>query len=185
MRLKEISSSLKKYFMLRRMTRKMFFSLLLIYSISIIALTKQTIDFYWGKGCCLETLSERAASFNDYGSFFIRYANLDFYFPISLIGMLLMTLFLVQIVFVACFPFSYSLKKTNSSLQISLEIKDDVLRYYKEFLLFQLLFSCLMVFNLLYIEIFIIKDVCLLCSISQLAIIITTILVFVWSPFTE
>lgn len=171
------------FFKPKRMSRRMSLVLLLIFVLSIITLLKQTIDFYWSRSCCLDAISKSSMTFDDYGSFFIRYSNLNFHFPISLLGIVLLTFLLFQIQLIANFPSHYSIHVDNPIINLSLNIKEESIHFFKNLLIFELFLSCLMVFNLLYIEFFLLRGLCLLCIVSQISIVLITILILIWSPF--
>lgn len=155
-----ISTNFKKILSLKNISKIRFFSIFILSVISAIILTYQTIDYIIGISCCGENSPEIVKAFREYGTFLGV--------PISMFGILqmILTISLLIIISMTLFPKRYL-----------------VLLYY--FLLSELLISCILVVNLVYIELVVIKSFCLPCSFSQITIFSSTLLVYFWNPFID
>ena len=148
------------------------FSFILISSIiSIITLIYQTYEYLQDSCGCGENVPEIIAAFKEYSSILG--------IPISFIGFSSMTIVLVQIVMLSYIPNPMYVHFKQEKILI---INDKRIKNWYFLLLIQLGLMCLAVVNLIFIELVIIKSVCVFCTISQGVILLNTFLIYNWTP---
>ncbi len=100
--------------------------------------------------------------------------------PISLLGLTIMLIILIQIMVlsVISFPLIFPISRTKNFIVTD---KLGVVLYY--LIMFQLFTLMSAVLYLLYLEFFVLEFICIVCTVSQLIIILNTVLVGTWSPF--
>ncbi len=143
--------------------------------ISISTLTYQLLDFIVGGCGCVTTSLIKSLEFRQYD--YILFLGIKI--PFALIGFILMNAILIQTLLIGIFPKSMKVK-LSKSYQIYLNEK--IVTYLHRFLVIQSLIAFLSLFYLLYVELFILQYICLLCTISQIVIVLNTILIITWKP---
>jgi uncharacterized membrane protein len=143
--------------------------------ISICALTYQLLD-YIGGGCgCATTSLVKSLEFRQYE--YIIFMGIEI--PFALIGFILMNAILIQTLFIGIFPNSMKIKVFETH---QIHMTERTVTNLHRFLTIQTLLAFISLFYLLYIELFILQFICLLCTISQIVIVLNTILIITWNP---
>ncbi|MHA1966823.1 MAG: hypothetical protein ACW964_03360 [Candidatus Hodarchaeales archaeon] len=160
---------------LRRISMNRVLIVTVLSFISILTLTYQLLDYIRGGCGCATSSLIKSLEFRRYEFFNLFGIRI----PFSLIGLVLMNAILVQTIFIGVVktPSVIKLFKTRRIV-----ISERVLNYIHKFLVLQAVSAFLSLFYLLYIELFIVHFICLLCTISQVIIVINTILIVSWRP---
>jgi uncharacterized membrane protein len=146
--------------------------------VSLISLTYQFLDYINGGCGCVSSDIVKILLFRQYEVF-------DFFMieiPLSLLGIVLMVLIYVQVFLVGIIPFPIKIPYFSGQTFL---ITPKHGEYWYYFIVFQLIVIIVAFINLLYIELFVIQFICILCTLSQIIIVINTILVLTWSPFKK
>ncbi len=161
--------------LLRRISKNRVLIISTLSFISIITLSYQLLDYIRGGCGCATSSLIKSLEFRLYEFFNLFGMRI----PFSLIGLVLMNAILVQTIIIGVVktPSVIKLFKTRNIV-----VTERILNYLHEFLVFQTVCAFLALFYLLYIEIFIVHFICLLCTISQVVIVINTILIISWRP---
>ena len=144
--------------------------------VSIITLTYQFLDYLQGGCGCGSTDIAKILLFRDYEVF-------DFFgleIPFSLLGVALMVLIFAQVSLLGIIPFPIEVPFFSGRTYL---LTDQHGGYWYYFIVFQLFMTIGVLINLLYLELFVIHFLCLLCTLSQIIIVINTVIVLTWSPF--
>lgn len=143
--------------------------------ISIIALSYQSLDYMSGGCGCAASSLLRSLEFRRYE--YIIFLGFDI--PFSLIGFVLMNIILIQTLLIGTIktPTEISLIRNHK-----IHLTDKRISYLHKFLSFQILLASLSLFYFLYIELFIVQFICLVCTISQFIIVVNTVLILTWKP---
>jgi uncharacterized membrane protein len=144
--------------------------------VSLITLTYQFLDYIQGGCGCASSDIVKVLLFRQYEVF-------DFFgleIPFSLLGIALMTVVYAQVFLLGIIPFPIKIPFFSGRTYL-LTAKHGGYWYY--FIVFQLFMTIGALINLLYLEIFVIHFICLLCTLSQIIIVINTIIIITWSPF--
>ncbi|WP_455142421.1 hypothetical protein [Candidatus Hodarchaeum mangrovi] len=161
---------------LKRISKKRFLILIGLTLISLITLTYQLLDYIRGGcGCAGGNLAQVLL--------FRRYDHLMLFnieIPFSLMGIGLMSSIFIIINFISIIPTPFSI---NIETRKFIVITEKNLQLLYKLLTLLLFVGFLSLFYLLYIELFLLEFICLLCTISQMVIIIDILLVFTWKPF--
>ncbi|MHA2248021.1 MAG: hypothetical protein ACXADY_23945 [Candidatus Hodarchaeales archaeon] len=169
------NQKLKPELLLRRISMNRVLILAVLSFISILTLTYQLLDYMRGGCGCATSSLIKSLEFRRYEFFNL----LGIRIPFSLIGLVLMNAILVQTIIIG-------VVKTPSVLKLfktrKIVITERVLNYMHKFLVLQAVSAFLSLFYLLYIELLIVQFICLLCTISQVIIVINTILIVSWRP---
>ena len=165
----------KQESLLRRISKSRVLKLSSLSFISILTLSYQLLDYIRGGCGCVTSSLIKSLEFRQYE--FVSFFGVEI--PFSLIGLVLMNAILIQILFIGVI-------KTPSVIKLfrkrQIVLTERTLNYLHKFLVFQTVCAFFALFYLLYIEIFIVHFICLLCSISQIIIVINTILIVSWRP---
>ncbi|MFX0086490.1 MAG: hypothetical protein ACFFAU_12540 [Candidatus Hodarchaeota archaeon] len=143
--------------------------------ISISTLTYQLLDFIVGGCGCATTSLIKSLEFRQYDYIFV----LGIKIPFALIGFILMNAILIQTLLIGIFPRSMKIKLSKSH---QIYLNEKTVTFLHQFLVIQSLIAFLSLFYLLYVELFILQYICLLCTISQIVIVLNTILIITWKP---
>jgi len=144
--------------------------------ISIVTLTYQFLDYIQGGCGCASNDIVKILLFREYEVF-------DFFgleIPFSLLGIALMILIFAQVSLIGIIPFPIEIPSFSGRTYL---LTDKHGRYWYYFIVLQLFMTIGALINLLYLELFVIHFICLLCTLSQIIIVINTIIVITWSPF--
>jgi hypothetical protein len=162
--------------LLKRISKRRFILFMILSLVSILVLVYQILDHYQGGcGCGTSDLIE-ALIFRLYDHINI----LGFEIPFALIGFGLITGVLIQVFIIGVLPRPAII--SIPSLR-TFSLSEAVIQLFYYLIVFQMLCAFLSIFYLLYLELFAIKFICLLCTISQLIIVVNTILIVSWDPF--
>lgn len=101
--------------------------------------------------------------------------------PFSLVGLIMITGILIQVLILSDLPFPSDLKYTRNKTSL-LTRKHGELWY--RLIILQLILIVVFIFYLLYLELFVIHFICILCTISKVIITVNTALILTWKPFT-
>ncbi|MHA1995877.1 MAG: hypothetical protein ACW97Z_15125 [Candidatus Hodarchaeales archaeon] len=146
--------------------------------VSIIALTYQFMDYLRGGCGCASTDLAKTLLFRKYEI----YRLFDFEIPFALVGISIMTAILIQVVLLGFLPLPMELTITKEN---SFKITKRFGEYWYYFVVFQLFLTVGALLYLLYLELFVINFICILCTISQIIIVINTLLIMTWDPFPK
>ncbi|MHA2031755.1 MAG: hypothetical protein ACW99Q_20445 [Candidatus Kariarchaeaceae archaeon] len=166
----------KRRINLLRIEKRRFYLFSGLTLVSLISLTYQFLDYINGGCGCVSPDIVKILLFREYEVF-------DFFMmeiPLSLLGIVLMVLIYVQVFLVGIIPFPIKIPYFSGHTFLFTTKQG---KYWYYFIIFQLLMTIVAFINLLYIELFVIHFICLLCTLSQIIIVINTILVLTWSPF--
>lgn len=143
--------------------------------ISIIALSYQSLDYMSGGCGCATSSLLKSLEFRQYE--YIIFLGIDI--PFALIGFVLMNIILIQTLLIGTIktPTEISLIKNHK-----IHLTDKHISYMHKFLSFQIILAFLSLFYFLYIELFIVRFICLVCTISQFIILVNTVLILSWKP---
>lgn len=163
---------------LKRISRNRLFVIIGLSILSLITLLYQFLDYQQGGCGCASLNLTKAILFRQYETWNIFGTKI----PFSFLGIISMGMILIQIgvLSVISLPFNISISKTRV---INISRRYGEVLYY--FIMFQFFTLITALFYLLYLELFVIEFICLLCTLSQLIIILNTILVGTWSPFPD
>lgn len=153
---------------LKRISKKKFYSIFILSALSIVVLTYQTIEYFNELSCCGGSVPEIIKAFREYGTFLG--------IPISIFGIL-------QMISTICFLVFLSMAPLPSTSSINQSFYQRFLRRLYYLLLIELIISSVLVVNLIYLELAVIKSLCLPCTFSQVTILSNTLLVYFWKPF--
>ena len=157
---------IKKY--IKRISRKRFYFILVLSVLSAVILTYQTLEYFHELTCCGDSNPEIIRAFREYSTFLG--------IPISLFGLLQMGVTICFLAFLALAPLPNDVTITQSTYQ-------RILRSAYYLLLVELLISSVIVVNFIYLELAVIKSLCLPCSFSQITIFGNTLVIYFWKPF--
>ena len=161
---------------LLRIEKKRFYIFSALTLISLITLTYQFLDYIQGGcGCASDDLA-KILLFREYEVFNIF--GLDI--PFSLLGIALMIIVFCQVFLIGILPFPMEIPLLSSRTFV---FTKKLGGYWYYFVVFQLFMTLGALINLLYLEIFVIHFICLLCTVSQIIIVINTFIIITWSPF--
>lgn len=143
--------------------------------ISIIALSYQSLAYMSGGCGCATSSLLKSLEFRQYE--YIIFLGVDI--PFALIGFILMNAILIQTLLIGTIktPTDISIVKSHK-----IHLTDRSINYLHKFLSFQILLAFLSLFYFLYIELFIVRFICLICTISQFIIVVNTVLILTWKP---
>ncbi|MHA1941840.1 MAG: hypothetical protein ACW97P_08945 [Candidatus Hodarchaeales archaeon] len=161
---------------LERISKSRFLLITSLSILSLITLLYQFFDYVEGGCGCMASNITKTLLFRQHETWDIFGMNI----PFSLLGLIIVSLILIQIVVLSVmrFPLNISISKTKNFIISS---KQGEIIYY--FVMFQLFALIGALFYLLYLELFVIEYICILCTVSQLIIVAITVLVGTWSPF--
>ncbi len=146
--------------------------------VSIIALTYQFMDYLRGGCGCVTIDLAKTLLFRKYEI----YRLFDFEIPFALVGISIMTAVLIQVVLLGFLPLQMELTIIKEK---SFKITKKYGEYWYYFVVFQLFLTVGALLYLLYLELFVINFICILCTISQIIIVINTLLIMTWDPFPK
>ena len=144
--------------------------------ISLVTLTYQLLDYMQGGCGCASTDIAKILLFREYEVF--EFFGLEI--PFSLLGIALMIIIFAQVLLLSIIPFPIEVPYFSGRTYL---LTDKHGGYWYYFIVFQLFMTIGALINLLYLELFVIHFICLLCTLSQIIIVINTIIVITWSPF--
>ncbi len=128
--------------------------------ISILSLSYQTLDNFKGGCVCTTSNIAKTLLFRQHAS--IRLFDMEISF--ALLGLGLMSVILLQTFLIGTFPVPITIPIPFSR---KFTLTPQMGQFFYYFLVFQIFGAIIALFNLLYIELFVIKFICLLCTISQ------------------
>ncbi|MHA1206676.1 MAG: hypothetical protein ACTSSO_03785, partial [Candidatus Hodarchaeales archaeon] len=144
--------------------------------VSLVTLTYQFLDYIQGGcGCASNDIAKILL--------FRKYEVFDFFgleIPFSLLGIALMIIVFAQVLLLGIIPLPIKVPYFSGRTYM-FTTKHGGYWYY--FIVFQLFMTIGALISLLYLELFVIHFICLLCTLSQIIIVINTIIVITWSPF--
>jgi len=161
---------------LKRISKKRFSILSGLTLISLLILTYQFLDYIRGGCGCIGSNLAQVLLYRRYDHLMLFGIEI----PFVLMGISLMSLIflIISLISIIPTPFFIAIKKRRF-----LTITEKNLQLLYKILALLLVISFLSLFYLLYLELFLLKFICLLCTISQAVIVIETLLVFTWKPF--
>lgn len=162
---------------LRRIGKIRFFTIVSLSVISIIILSYQTIEYIQNSCGCGENIPEIIEAFRECG-------NIGGV-PISFIGLICMGAIIIQLFFLSSLPNTFKLNIFKSLFGKELVLTQRGLKFWYHLFLIELASMSIAVLTLIYIELFIIDKVCVYCTVSQITILLSTILIWKWNPFHE
>lgn len=164
--------------LLRRISKNRVIILSTLSFISIITLSYQLLDYIRGGCGCVSASLIKSLEFRQYE--FLSFFGIGI--PFSFIGLVLMNAILVQTLLIGIIKTPFVIKPFKTR---QIVLTERTLNYLHKSLVFQTVCAFFALFYLLYIEIFIVHFICLLCTISQVIIVINTILIISWRPETH
>ena len=174
-----ITTQKKDYrFQLKRISRNRLIVFTVLSVISIIALLYQYLDFLLGGCGCISNDTSKVLLFRQYE--YIDLFGLEV--PFSLLGLIIMSGILIQVYLLSILTFPMTIK-VSKKRSYSLTRKHGGIWYY--FIIFQLFSVVIFLFYLLYLELFVIRFICILCTLSQVIIMMNTGLILTWKPFAS
>ncbi|MHA1974618.1 MAG: hypothetical protein ACTSW1_16580 [Candidatus Hodarchaeales archaeon] len=171
---KRFSSSMQLY----RIEKNQLLTILTISFISTLTLLYQLIDYYSGGcGCASENLA-KTLLFRKYDHIVI--GPLDI--PVALLGIGLTLSIVFQTFLIGTLPIPLEIG-TLKGRKITLTNRH--LCYWYYLLCGEMVLAFMSLFVLLYIELVLVKFICVFCTISQVVIVINTVLILSWRPFAK
>lgn len=161
--------------LLVRISKSRYLVIIALSFLSIIALTYQLLDHIQGGCGCATTNIVKSLLFRRYDHIMILGINI----PFALLGLGLMFTIIFLVSLIAFLPVPF---KINLPSERFLTINERILKNLYNILVFISFFGVLSLFYLLYLEIFVIEFICLLCTLSQLVIVANTTLIITWHP---
>ena len=163
---------------LKRISRKRFAIIIGSTLGSLITLTYQFLDRIRGGCGCVGGNFAQILLFRNHDHLTL----LGIEIPIALMGIGFMSAIFITIIVISISPAPLSINLNKGKLLIITE-KNLLLLY--NLLVFLIISGFLSLFYLLYLELFLLKYFCLLCTVSQVVIVILTILIVTWKPFRD
>ncbi|MHA1227151.1 MAG: hypothetical protein ACTSPV_10460 [Candidatus Hodarchaeales archaeon] len=163
---------------LHRIGKNRLLTILAASFVSTLTLFYQLIDHYSGGcGCASENLA-KTLLFRQYDH--IMFGPLEI--PISLIGIGLTLSVSIQTLLIGTLPaplhfFTFKDKKIT--------LTEQHLRYWHYLLCVEMILAFLSLFALIYVELVLVNFICILCTVSQIIIVINTVLILSWKPFVS
>jgi uncharacterized membrane protein len=146
--------------------------------VSLIALTYQFLDYLRGGcGCATNDLA-KTLLFRKHE----LYTIFGIKIPFALLGIFIMTAVLIQVLILGIIPLPLRIPLSKEK---SLVFTNSYGEYWYYFIVFQLFLTIGGLFYLLYLELFVINFICILCTLSQIIIVINTVLIMTWNPFPK
>ncbi len=163
---------------LRRIEKNRIFLFTTLTLVSLISLTYQFLDYLQGGCGCTTNDLAKTLLFRKYEIYNI----FGFEIPFSMVGIVIMTLVLIQVIFLSIVPLPLEIPLGRERSFLFKKLQGE---YWYYFIVFQLFLTVGALFYLLYLELFVINFICILCTISQTIIVINTILIMTWNPFPK
>ena len=146
--------------------------------VSLTALTYQFLDYLRGGCGCATTDLAKTLLFRKYE----LYTIFGIKIPFAFLGIFIMTVVLIQVVLLGMIPLPL---KIPLGKEKSFIFTNTYGEYWYYFIVFQLFLTIGALFYLLYLELFVINFICILCTLSQVIIVINTVLILTWNPFPK
>ncbi|MHA1973639.1 MAG: hypothetical protein ACTSW1_11630 [Candidatus Hodarchaeales archaeon] len=162
--------------LLKRIGQRRLAAIVGLSTISLVCLGYQFLDYLQGGCGCSEGDVVKQLLFRKHHH--VTFLNIDI--PFSLAGIILMSAIIILTVLLGITPIPVRLMRFQDR-NLVFDIKMARLVYYLLISLLIMAFSSL--FYLLYLEIVVIRFICVFCTISQVIIVADTALILSWNPF--